>query len=341
MSRLPRWPLLALVALLSGCAALTIEGDREQLQGFSRSTVGAEVQWLATDEARSDAAAEVDRLLARPLSADDAVRIALAYSPGLQALLAQGEAAAAAATQSARLPNPVFAFERMVRNADGNAFKDIERTLAISLLDLLTLPARTRIAEQQQQQLRLRSAGDVLSTATEARVTWVRAVAAQQSLAYFVQVKQAGAASAELARRMQAVGNYSRFQRAREQAFYADAAAQLARAQHAATAAREALVRVLGLTATQSARLTLPERLPDLPKAPRDEAELARRALDERLDVRMARAELDAAAQSLGLTRATSVVDGLYLAGRYVSETGEAPWKGYEIPPRELSLLRE
>ena len=331
MSRLPRWPLLALVALLSGCAALTIEGDREQLQGFSRSTVGAEVQWLATDEARSDAAAEVDRLLARPLSADDAVRIALAYSPGLQALLAQGEAAAAAATQSARLPNPVFAFERMVRNADGNAFKDIERTLAISLLDLLTLPARTRIAEQQQQQLRLRSAGDVLSTATEARVTWVRAVAAQQSLAYFVQVKQAGAASAELARRMQAVGNYSRLQRAREQAFYADAAAQLARAQHAATAAREALVRVLGLTATQSARLTLPERLPDLPKAPRDEAELARRALDERLDVRMARAELDATAQSLGLTRATSVVDGLYLAGRYVSETGEAPWKGYEI----------
>jgi len=90
-------------------------------------------------------------------------------------------------------------------------------------------------------------------------------------------------------------------------------------------------VRVLGLTATQSARLTLPERLPDLPKAPRDEAELARRALDERLDVRMARAELDATAQSLGLTRATSVVDGLYLAGRYVSETGEAPWKGYEI----------
>ncbi|MBK9245200.1 MAG: TolC family protein [Burkholderiales bacterium] len=331
MTPLRRWPLLALVALLSGCAALTIEGDREQLQDFTRSTVGAEVKWLATDEARRDAAAEVDRLLARPLSADDAVRIALAYSPGLQTLLAQGEAASAAATQSARLPNPVFAFERMVRNVDGNTFKDIERTLTISLLDLLTLPARTRIAEQQQQQLRLRSAGDVLSTATEARQAWVRAVAAQQSLAYFVQVKQAAEASAELARRMQSVGNYSRLQRAREQAFYADAAAQLARAQHAATAAREALVRVLGLSATQAAQLTLPERLPDLPKAPRDEAELARRALDERLDVRMARAELDATARGLGLIRATSVIDGLHLAGRYVSETGEEPKKGYEI----------
>jgi outer membrane protein TolC len=331
MSGLPRWPLLALVALLSGCAALTLEGDREQLQDFTRSTVGAEVKWLATDEARRDAAAEVDRLLAKPLSADDAVRIALAYSPGLQTLLAQVEAASAAATQSARLPNPVFAFERMVRNADGNTFKDIERTLAISLLDLLTLPARTRIAEQQQQQLRLRSAGDVLSTATEARQAWVRAVAAQQSLAYFAQVKQAAEASAELARRMQAVGNYSRLQRAREQAFYADAAAQLARAQHAATGAREALVRVLGLTATQAARLNLPGRLPDLPKAPRDEAELARRALDDRLDVKMARAELGATARSLGLIRATSVIDGLHLAGRYVSETGEEPKKGYEI----------
>ncbi|MEW5882228.1 MAG: TolC family protein [Pseudomonadota bacterium] len=332
MSRAIRISTAAAAAvLLAGCATLSIEADRAQLQAFSQDALGANVARLATDEARREAAAEVERLLAAPLSADDAVRIALAYSPTLQSLLAQADAASAAATQSARLPNPVFAFERLVRSEGGATDKDIGRTLSFSLLDLLTLPARTRIAEHRQQQLRLQSAAGVLAAATEARAAWVRAVAAQQSAAYFEQVMRAAEASAELARRMQSVGNYSRLQRAREQAFYADAAAQYARAQVAAAGAREALVRALGLDGAQAARLKLPDRLPDLPKTPRDEAEVARRAFAERLDVRLARAELDFTARSLGLARATSVIDGLHLAGVRNSETGKPPQKGYEI----------
>lgn len=321
----------AAAALLAGCATLSIETDRAQLRAFSQDAFGANVAQVASDEARREAAAEVERLLASPLSADDAVRIALAASPALHALLAQSDAASAAATQSARLPNPVFAFERLVRSEDGATEKDIGRTLSFSLLDLLTLPARARIAEHRQQQLRLQSAAGVLAAATEARAAWVRAVAAQQSAAYFEQVMRAAEASAELARRMQSVGNYSRLQRSREQAFYADAAAQYARAQLAAAGAREALVRALGLDGAQAARLKLPDRLPDLPKAPRDEAELARRAFDERLDVRLARAELDFTARRLGLARATGVIDGLHLAGIRNSETGKPPQKGYEI----------
>ena len=89
----------------------------------------------------------------------------------------------------------------------------------------------------------------MIQAAADARQAWVRAVAAQQSAGYAEQVKGAADASAELARRMQAAGNFSRLQSAREQAFYADAVAELARAQQAARAAREALVRTLGLDA--------------------------------------------------------------------------------------------
>ncbi|MFN3565070.1 MAG: TolC family protein [Burkholderiaceae bacterium] len=332
MSRAFRLSTTAAAAvLLAGCAALPIEADRAQLQAFSQDAIGANVARLASEDARREAAAEVERLLGAPLSADDAVRIALAYSPALQTLLAQAEAASAAATQSARLPNPVFAFERLVRSDSGATDMDIGRTLTFSLLDLLTLPARTRIAEHKQQQLRLQSAAGVLAAAGEARAAWVRAVAAQQSAAYFEQVMRAAEAGAELARRMQSVGNYSRLQRSREQAFYADAAAQYTRAQLAAAGAREALARALGLDGALAARLKLPDRLPDLPGAPRDEAELARRAFDERLDVRLARAELDFTARSLGLTRATSVIDGLHLAGVRNSETGKATQRGFEV----------
>lgn len=332
MNRAPRLSAAAAAAvLLAGCATLSIEDDRARLQAFSQDALGAQVAWLATDEARRAAAAEVERLLAAPLSADDAVRIALANSPALHALLAQADADSAAATLSARLPNPVFAFERLVRSEGGATDKDIGRTLSFSLLDLLTLPARTRIAEHRREQLRLQSAGAVLAAATEARAAWVRAVAAQQSAAHFEQVMRAAEASAELARRMQAIGNFSRLQRAREQAFYADAAAQFARAQANAAAAREALVRALGLSQVQAAQLKLPQRLPDLPQAPRDEAEVARRWLDERLDVRLARAELAFTARRLGLAHATGVVDALNLNVQRNSTTGKATQRGFEI----------
>jgi outer membrane protein TolC len=159
----------------------------------------------------------------------------------------------------------------------------------------------------------------------------VRAVAAQQSLTYFEQVKQAAEASAELARRMRAVGNFSRLQQTREQLFYAEATAQFARAQQTQHATREALIRQLGLNPSQAARLVLPARLPELPKQVKSSDQVARFALDARLDVQMAREELNYIAKAQGVSRVTSVVDGLHLAGVRNSETGKPPQKGFEV----------
>jgi outer membrane protein TolC len=130
---------------------------------------------------------------------------------------------------------------------------------------------------------------------------------------------------------MQSVGNFSRLQRAREQAFSAEAVAQLARAQQRAASAREALVRVLGLDETRAAALKLPHRLPELPSTPADERALVQTALDQRIDVQMARADLEFSARNQGLTQATSFVNAFHVAGVRNSETGHAPQKGYEL----------
>ena len=321
---------VAIVALLSGCASV-VEQNFTNAQSVAQQRLGVQTKWLTTDESQREALNEVDTILQKPLSADDAVRIALAYSPSLQATLFESAAASASVTQSARLPNPVFTFERLVRNEAGMRELEIERMLAISLLDLFLLPARLRVADFQQQRVRLKLAADVIQTALEARQTWVRAVTAQQSLQYFEQVKAAADASAELARRMQSVGNFSRLQRAREQAFSAEAVAQLARARQRTAGAREALVRVLGLDDARASRLTLPERLPDLPSAPNDERIIVQTALDQRLDVQLARSGLEFQARDQGLTRVTSFVNAFHVAGVYNSETGKEPKKGYEL----------
>ena len=324
-------PALVGLLLIAGCASLEVDRNVSEASAMAREAVGAEARLLRSDEDRRQAIAEIDRVLEASLAIDDAVRIAVAYGASLQAALFEGAARSAGATQSARLPNPVFTFERLLRRHDGEVDKDIGRMLSFSVFDVLLLPARLRAADYQQQQLRLRAAGDVIQAAADARQAWVRAVAAQQSAIYAEQVKSAADAGAELARRMQSVGNFSRLQRAREQAFYADAVAQLARAQQGGRAAREALIRTLGLDAVQAARLRLPDRLPDLPNAPDDESVTARIALDQRIDVRMARADLEYLARQQGLTRVTSYVNGLHLAAVRNTATGLPPQKGFEV----------
>ncbi len=322
---------IGIALALSGCAQPAIDANFRAAQAISREQLGAELQWLDSDSARQQAQARVDELLAKPLQADDAVRIALAYSPALQALLYESAAQSAAHSQSLRLPNPVFSFERLVRDSAGGPEREFGRVLSLSVLDLLMLPSRWRWADHQQQTTRLQLSGQVMNAALQARQAWVQAVAAQQALRYAEQVKSAAEAGAELARRMQAVGNFSRLQRAREQEFSAQAMVQLARAQQAQLSQHEALVRALGLSAAQARALTLPDRLPDLPGAPRDAATLTEEAIEQRLDWRIARAQLEFIAHEQGLNRVGSVIDGATVGIARHSETGQAPQKGFEL----------
>ncbi len=180
-------------------------------------------------------------------------------------------------------------------------------------------------------------AAAIVEQAGAARTAWVRAVAAREIERYAAQVKDAADASAELANRMLQVGNFSRLQAARQHLFYADATARLAAARQAAVAAREDLVRRLGLGADQAARLQLPERLPDLPKAPLAAETVSTALAAQRLDLRTARLELDAAGRARGLDLATGLID-VELGGRrdtrFEADGSKSTARGFELELR-------
>lgn len=314
-----RLALTATVAAsLVGCATTAIRTQQDVVAEFAERELGVPVRWNSDPERRAVAEAEVERMLAGPLSAEDAVRIALGYSPKLQAMLAMQAQAVAEAVQTGRPPNPLLKYERV-----SGEVVEIDRKLALSVLDLLLWPTRASLSSTQRRQAALRGSAEVLEMATATRAAWVEAVAAAQSAAYAAQVLDAAEAGAELARRMKQAGNYSRIEEAREELFLADARAELARARLEAQRKREQLVRLLGLPTELAARLSLPERLPDLPAVPAPAEEMARRAFDERLDVALARAELDATARELGLTRVTGTVDVFEAAAVRKSAPGE------------------
>lgn len=320
---LRRIALAAICAGAAGCASFSPDGGYAGVRQLAQQRTGDAIP--ATAPGAGNVEQQVKSLLAKPLSADDAVTIALLNNRGLQAGYAELGIAEADLVQAGRIANPVFSFGRM-RSHEGI---EIERKLMLPVIGLLTMPVATRLERRRYEQAQLRAAGEVLRTADATRRAWYGAVAASQSAEYMEQVKNAAEASAELARRMALAGNWSKLQHAREQAFYADSVAQLARARQTRTLEREKLTRLLGLS--NPAAFTLPGRLPDLPAAPRDVGDVEAQAMNNRLDLLMAQKELAGLASSLGLNRTTrfvSLLDLSYL--RNTGETGERA-TGYEI----------
>ena len=316
-------------AFLGGCATFSEDGGFGGVGEVVRQRTGAEARWIRTEADAQSASQEVKRLLAAPLGPEQAVAIALLNHRGLQAAYAEVGISDAERIQAGRWINPGFSYARLER---GDSI-EIERKLIFSLLELFTMPRRIEIAAQRLERTKLAAAGEALRAAAGARRTWFDAVAAQEAAKYFEQAKAAAEASAELSERMARIGNVPQLQRMRAQAFLAEAGARLARARQGARAARERLIRAMGLSGEDTA-FKLAERLPELPKATREQGELEATALRERLDVRAAKHEAEGLAASLGLTEATRYVNALELGLQRNSASGEPPQKGWEIELR-------
>jgi len=324
----PSWPAPLLAAgaalLLAGCASTDPQRSAADIarQVEARTGVTPRLQ-RAGDPA---VAQETKQLLAAPLTASAALQIALLNNPGLQASFWEAGVAQADLAQATRLRNPSFGFARL----SGGGERELERTVGFDLAGLLTMPLRSRMETRRVEQTRLTVAAAIEAQLLATRKAWVEAVAAQQSLAYARQVSASTEAAAELMERMVKAGNASRLDLAREQAQHAEASATVLRATRDAARLREALTRQLGLSGEQ-AGYTLPERLPELPAAPRELARIEQAALARRLDVQAARLQSEHLAADLGLTRATRLVNVLEIGWQDKRESHAARATGYEV----------
>ncbi len=323
----PRLAISVLVLLLlAGCASFSDDGGFSAVENLTKTKIGKDVKWSRTPSERDTVATRVAELLAKPLSVDDAVQIALLNNRGLQADFAELGVAEADMVSASRLPNPGFSFKRTRRGDE----IEIERGLHFDLIRLLALPLMSKLESQRFELAKGAAATAAIRLAGETRKAYFQAVAAEETVRYMRKVREVADASAELARRMASAGNWSRLQQAREQGFYADAALNVARAEQAAVRSREALTRQLGLWGAQTA-YTLPERLPDLPKTPDERPDIEQRAMQSRLDVLGAKLGAESLASNLGLSRATRFINVLEL-GVTRETSNEAPVRrGYEI----------
>jgi outer membrane protein TolC len=316
-----------LLVLVAGCKSLSPDAGFSSVEQAVTERTGAEAKWVRSEDEANSVRARVKEQLAKPLSAQDAVQIALLNNPGLQAAYAEVGIAEADLVQASRWRGPIFSFARLRRGDE----MEYERSVFFDVLGLITIPLSVRGEEARFAAAKSRTASEGLRVALETRKAWFDAVAARETARYREQVKDAAEASAELARRMAAVGNFPKLTLMREQAFYAETIAQLAAARQAEQSSRETLARLMGLWG-EALEFQLPERLPELPKQPREFGpDLEAQALAQRLDVQAARRETEAVARSLNLTKVTRFVSVLEFGLLSNSETDEPRQRGWEI----------
>ena len=316
--------------LLAGCASFSPDGGFGKVLQLTQERTGQGVALQRSPEDAQTARNRVAELLQVALTADAAVEVALLNNRGLQAKFGDLGIAESELVRAGRLKNPSLSFGRM----SGGGGVEIERTVLFDILGLLTMPMAKEVGQQRFEQAQYQAAYDAVSLAADVRRAYFDAVAAQELAKFYEQVKETADVSNELAKRMLQAGNFNKLAQMREQAFYADATAQLARAQHQAAAQREKLIRLLGLYGEQM-NFRLPQRLPELPKQVLEPQNVEKTAMDKRLDVQMAKRAAEATAKSLHLTNATRMVNVLDVAYKNKSESGAPRANGYEI---ELEL---
>ena len=322
--------IAAASVLLAGCASFSPDGGFDHVSELTKERTGQAVAVQRSQSDADSARARVAEMLKAPMTAESAVEVALLNNRGLQVKFGELGIAESDLVRAGRLKNPSFSFGRL----SGVGGLEIERAVLFDVLGLLTLPVAKEVGQRHFEQAQYQAAYDAVSLAADVRRAYFEAVAAQELVKFFQQVKETADVSNELAKRMLQAGNFNKLTQMREQAFHADATAQLARAQHQATAEREKLTRLLGLSGDQL-NLRLPERLPDLPKEATVPQNAEQTAMEKRLDLQMAKRSTEATARALGLTKATRLVNVLALGYQNRSESGSPRANGYDI---ELEL---
>ena len=308
-------PLLKPVQLLGllpvvfvGCAGTNPKAAFDDVSWQVADRSGYEPGWMRDETQQGEMERVVETLLRTNLTAQSGVGIALLNNRSLQGEFEEIGVSQAELSAASRLRNPEFE-GRWRLPTTGPKVVNAEYGLAQNFLDLLTLPARRKIAARNLEAAKLRIAHRVLALSADVQAAFYTVQAGEQltnRLAVIAEVNEAGT---DLARRQHDAGNINDLELHHQQAAYAQSRLEFARAQVQLRASREKLNRLLGLWGRQ----TLWETAGGLPPLPAKELPLENVesvAISRRLDLEAARGEVLNVQSALKLKKSVRWIPG-------------------------------
>jgi cobalt-zinc-cadmium efflux system outer membrane protein len=300
----------ALALFVAGCASTSPDGAFRDVSTMVEQRSGHALYWNRGTPEDAQVTALIGNTLKHDLTAEQAVQIALLNNRSLIATYEELSIGQAELVQAGLLRNPTFSARMTTAEAD-RLDPNLELGVAWDFLDVLMLPAKRKIAATQLEATKLRVADAVLDVTAETRRAYFDLVTAQQVTSMRKAVAEAAGISAELAQRQNAAGNTNDLTLVNEQSTFEQFRFDLARSEAEALAARERLVRLLGLWGPHASALTVPARLPELPATEAPAGHLESMAMAKRLDLESLRKEREAVGRTLSLVRSSRFTPGL------------------------------
>lgn len=301
--------------LTAGCASFSPDAGMLVVRDAASATLDKEVIKITSEDEAARVHSKVRALLAKPLTVETAVQVALLNNRGLQAAYNDLGISEAQMIEASLPPAPTISLSRIV----GSGGFEIERQVIQNILGLLTLPRRREIAEDKFRQARLRAIDATLRTAAQARRAYYRAVAASQTVKFLGESRSTAESLSELAKKLGETGALSKLDQTREHAFYAEVSGQLALGRLRERTERDRLTRILGLWGVET-KFRLPSALKPLPAKLKSLPDIETEAVICRVDLEIARGDLEILAKELGLANRTRFVNLLEVAYHSKSE---------------------
>jgi outer membrane protein TolC len=276
------------------------------------ASTGKQSVWIQNQEQAAAVSKRVHTMVhKKTISADTAVQVALLNNKGLQAAYAEIGMSAAEVWQQSLPENPVVSVGVLgIAAPDLGLFRAIEGMVATNILSSMTRERRVGLADTKFRQAQFNAAVETLRVAAETRRAWINAVSSFETVYYLNQGKVAADAASELAQKLGESGALPKAGQAREHAFYAELTGQTAEAKLAAQLAKEDLTRIMGLWGTE-VDYFVPDIQPALPRKIMTKNTIESEALQKRVDLQVAKLQLEASAKTYGLTDATRYLTDL------------------------------
>ena len=279
------------------------------------------------DLASPMSAKEITAILSAPLNIADAERMSLHVNPEVQANLMLVGIAEADYAQAGRMRNPGFTFERF-------AAEDYSLSLLFDVGALLLMPLRRQIEARRLEVARYEAAAMILNHIVNTRQAWINAVAEHQRTTLLERAVESARTGNNMTRQMTALGHSSIIESAESEILLHQLQASMARQKLAKGVARETLIRQLGLWGPHARLVQLPDQLTEVPKSLVAFEAVERDAIQNRLDVQIARLNLERMANNLKLTQLNPFLSSVEVG--VLQETIEGLNEvGYEL---ELSI---
>jgi outer membrane protein TolC len=263
---------------------------RAPVDRLVRERLGAPIAADTAGLTAGQAALQIDALLARPLDAPTAIRIALATSPRVRAAL--DELDIAAGDVAAALGLGPVAIDAQLRFAGSH--REYELDAIQSVLGLVAAPGRRAAARAELAAARATAAATALRLAARVEIAFDDLLAAQQEVELRRTALDAADAGATVRERMHAAGNASDLAVARDRDAREQARVELGRAEAVVQARREGITALLGLSGARTA-WTAAGALRDVPPAPPALDALEATAVAASLELAAGRERRDAA----------------------------------------------